>query len=286
MTNRIFLSASCIVVLVFQPVWGRAPSLKTEKKEERVQTVRAQADPKKLEWDIALKKKVYFSQLIELRKRGIPIDNDLQMLERLRKILNKLKSSALIPELPYELHYADAETVNAVCFSGGGIIFFRGLFDAEKGLVNKESDDEIAAVMSHEIAHATLRHVYKAQKKAKTINVIGVVVTTAISAAGGEKFSNLFASAYDVGTGLYFPHYSRELESAADLEGLYMMIDSGFNPQKAVEIWERAAAKKGKKTKTSIFASHPSDGSRAEILKLHLQNIVAGKGSGSAGMPE
>lgn len=273
----IILFSSLLVAGGVSSTWGRAThkrvTTSSYSKKSKGKTVRETANRKSLDWDLSIKEQVYKSQLKELRRRNIPIDNNPSMVARLKRIMNRLKRKSLIPELPYEVHYVDHKTANAVCYPGGGTLFFRGLFDPDEGLVNRRSDGEIAAVMAHEIAHATLRHGYKSYKKRQAVGIFGSIASLAIGAAGSQNWSEVFNMAFDVSTGIYFPHYSRKNESAADLEGIFTMIGTGYNPEKAISVWERAAAKKGKRAKTSIFASHPSSGKRAKNLKRHLESI-------------
>ena len=248
-------------------------------KDPKIKTIRQKPNRTNLKWDIKVKESVYKKQLEMLKQSNIPIDNDKQMVARLNKILDNLKTNALIPDLPYEVHLVDHKTVNAVCYPGGGILFFKGIFDSKEGMINPKDNDEIAAVMGHEMAHATLRHAYKKQQKANTIGFLGSVASVAVGAGAGADASDLFDLAYNVGTGLYFPSYSRKQESEADLEGLFTLIGTGYNPDKTISLWERAATKSKSSDKTSVFSSHPADGKRAEDLKIHLNNIKQQKTS-------
>ncbi len=236
-------------------------------------TVRKSANRKNIKWDLAIKQRYYGGQVEAIRKKSIKLDNDAARLSRLNTVMHRLKRRTLLPELPYEVHYVDHETVNAVCYPGGGILFFRGIFDKNKGLVNPYSNDEIAAVMGHEMAHATLRHAYRRQQTASIIGFFGSVASVAVGAAGGADLSRLFHAVFDVSTGIYFPAYSRKFETEADIEGLYTMMHAGYNPEKAVLLWERAAQKHG--SKTSIYASHPANGKRAQHLHEALTKIRA-----------
>lgn len=263
------LKKNLIIVLILS--LGLSAPLQAGK--DKLRTVREAPNRKNLNWDLQTGKQVYDDQLAALKQKGIPVDNDAAMVSRLTRIMNRLKPHTLIPDIPYRVHFVDHKTVNAVCYLGGGILFFRGLFDPKEGLVNATSDDEIAAVMGHEMAHATLRHSYKAYRKATALSIFGTIASTVIGAAGGTDWSKLFDSVFDFGTGLYFPSYSRKNESAADLEGMYTMIAGNYQPEKAISLWERAADKKGGRGKTSIFASHPASRKRANDLRQHLENI-------------
>lgn len=253
--------------------YGRSAS--ESSKRQKGKTVRKQANRKNLDWDISLKKRVYKNQLKALKRKKIRVDNNRAMVARLRRILGRLKKKSLIPELPYEVHYVDHKTVNAVCYPGGGILFFKGIFDPKKGLINRKSDHEIAAVMAHEIAHATLRHAYRKQKSRQTAGILGSIASIAIGSTAGGDWNKLFNTVFDAGTGLYFPSYSRKQESEADLEGMFTMIAAGYKPESAVAIWDRASKRKG--SKTSVYSTHPGSAKRTKKLNQHMNNIIASR---------
>ena len=235
-------------------------------------SVRQVPDRTNIQWDLEVGKEVYNQQLATLRKKKIAIDNDPVMVDRLNRILTKLKSQTLMPEPPYEVHYVDHKTVNAVCYPAGHILFSRGVLAAKEGLIDPNNEGEIAAVMGHEMAHATLRHSYKTYRKAQTAGVLGAIASVFIGSAAGQTAADLFATVFDLGTGLYFPSHSRKQESYADLEGLYTILEADFDPENAIRLWERAAQKKSS-DKTSFFSTHPSSSNRAQMLRDHLKNI-------------
>lgn len=221
---------------------------------------------------------------------------------RIEKIVKRLAAVSDIPSLPYEVHiFEKADVVNAYCLPGGKIGVFTGLFDTagpgngtagghkrtvepvtgskeHKGLVNEKSDDEIAAVLSHEIAHATQRHVTRRLTTYNSIGLVGNLLTLGVSRGAGENWGDLVGTIFNAGSLLYFPSYSRKYEKEADQVGFYYMVKAGFDHTAAIKIWERAAERakaKGKKTGTSFFDTHPASGERAELLKAYLPDIAA-----------
>ncbi len=251
------------------------PSPEAISSSSKPQSIRAKPNLTNLSWDLKTGEKIYDDQLEALKNKKTRIDNDPEMVARLNRIMNRLRPQTLIPDIPFQVHYVDHKTVNAVCYLGGGILFFHGLFDPEKGLVDAKSDDEIAAVMGHEMAHATLRHSYKSYRNSMVWSFFGNLASIAIGAAGGTDWSRVFNTIFDISSGLYFPSYSRSHESQADFEGMITMMNAGYNPEKAIALWQRAADKKGQHDNTSIYASHPSNGKRAHDLAVHLANIRA-----------
>ncbi len=221
--------------------------------------------------DIDIGNNVMKMQLKELDRKGKKMDNeaDPDAFRQIRKIVNRIAAVSHIPNFPYEVHLADLDVVNAWCAPGGKIMVYTGLYQARKGLVQKGNDDEMAAVLAHEISHATARHVTEMISRASTFQLVGDVAAAAIAQAGAASGADLFQQIYYQGLNVYLPHYSRKNESEADAIGIMYMAAAGYDPQAAINLWERAA-KESKSDKTSIFASHPSSGARAEALKKLL----------------
>lgn len=225
--------------------------------------------------DVDIGNTVMKAQLQDLEKQGKKIDlaADPEEYQRIRKIVQKIAAVSHVPQFPYEAHLADVDIVNAWCAPGGKVMVYTGLYQPRKGLVQKGNDDEMAAVLAHEIAHATARHVTEMITKASTIQVVGNVATTVIAQTGSPGGADIFQQIYTNGVNVYLPHYSRKNESEADAIGIMYMAAAGYNPQAAVNLWERAA-RESKNDKTSIFASHPSNGERAAALKKLLPQAM------------
>jgi Putative Zn-dependent protease, contains TPR repeats len=224
--------------------------------------------------DVGLGKQVLGAQLQAFQGKNVKVDEsaDQEMLQRLEAIVNNLAEVSHLPNLPYEVHLADAPIVNAWAAPGGKIMVYSGLWDPKKGLVNKLSDDEIAAVLAHEMAHATARHVTESLSKNMTIMLAGTVVSTGIAAGGSATGANIFEQFFSTGFNIYAPSYSRKNELEADRIGLFYMAKAGYNPQAAVEVWQRAARTRG--DPYSIFASHPPSGERAKQLAVLLPQAM------------
>ncbi len=228
--------------------------------------------------DIRLGEQVMREQINEFKKSGIGVDSprDAALKARVERIVKRLAAVSDIPNLPYEVHIFDRpDIVNAFCMPGGKIGIYTGLFDKEKGLVDINSDDQIAAVLGHEIAHATLRHVTRRISKMQGLGLLGTVASVAIGQGLGGNIQNGFDQIFSLGVNLYLPSYSRKYESNADQTGFYYMSKARFNPQAAIDLWKKAASKGGPNAKkTSFFASHPSDASRAKALQGWLSEAT------------
>lgn len=229
-----------------------------------------------LKGDISLGAQVMEMQMKAVRKHNVKSDlaADPGEYNRLRKIVQEIAAVSHVPNFPYEVHLADVGIVNAWCAPGGKIMVYSGLWQPRKGLVQQGNDDELAAVLAHEISHATARHVTERLSAITSISLVGEIAATVITETGtpqqGDAFRRIFSSGMDV----FVPHYSRKSEAEADRIGLMYMAKAGYNPQAAVNLWERAA-KADKSDRTSIYADHPSNASRAKALKKLLPQAMA-----------
>lgn len=238
-----------------------------------------------LETDNKLGQQVMDEQLAALRKENKPIDRkaDPEMYGDVKQIADNIAKVSHIPQFKWEFHMADVDVVNAWAAPGGKIMVYTGLYESKEGLVDKNNPDEMAAVLSHEIAHATARHVTESLSRNYTVIMAGQVALSAVSASGASAgVQNLFHNVFVGGVNVYIPAYSRSAESEADRIGLFYMAAAGYNPKAARDLWYRACKKRG--DRTSIFASHPSSCQRAKDLDKYLpaatklyQDVKAGK---------
>lgn len=225
--------------------------------------------------DIRLGQEVIREQLRALEKKEKEVDEeaDLPMTKKIRTITRRIATVSHFPNFPYEAHYAEVDVVNAWCAPGGKVMVYKGLFNPKKGLVKRGSDDELAAVLGHEIAHATARHVTESLSRNFTIMAVGQIAVSAISASGAGAVQNAFNRALVEGINLYIPFYSRTNESEADRIGILYAAKAGYNPRAAVDLWYRACKKRG--GATDLYASHPSDCNRAKTLEKFLPEALA-----------
>lgn len=219
-------------------------------------------------------------QVLDAQRKGLKSKNrkldreaDPEEYERIQRIVARIAPVTHYPQFPYEAHLAQVNVVNAWCAPGGKIMVYTGLWDPKKGLVEKGNEEQLAAVLAHEIAHANARHVTEAISRNMTILLAGTAVQTAIHAGGSAQGANLFGEVFADGMNLYIPSYSRSNEFEADRVGLFYMAKAGYDPREAVKLWKKAAKQK-KGDRTSIYASHPSSGARARELEKLLPQAM------------
>lgn len=229
--------------------------------------------------EIKIGESVQKQQIEAFKKKGLAVDapKHAAIKKRIENIVARIARVSDLPTLPYEVHvYDKPDVVNAFCMPGGKIGVFTGLWDKDKGLVNVNNDDEIAAVLSHEMAHANLRHVTRQLTTMSGLNIVGGLVSLGIGSAAGGNWQQVFNQVFSTGASLYLPSYTRRHEIEADQVGFYYATKAGFDPQAAIRIWERAAEearKKGKSDRTHFLATHPGSTDRADFLKGFLDDV-------------
>lgn len=152
--------------------------------------------------------------------------------------------------------FAD-DAVNAFALPGGKIGVYSGLLKVA------ETDDQLAAVIGHEIAHVQAHH-SNARASAATLTDVGLQIASTIS--GGSASGNAMMAALGLGTqvGILMP-YGRSQESEADVLGLRLMARAGFDPRQAVTLWQNMA-RAGKGQPPEFMSTHPSHDSRIKDL--------------------
>ena len=160
----------------------------------------------------------------------------------------------------WEVNVIESDELNANCGPGGKIIFYTGLVEKLK-----LSDDEIAAVMGHEIAHALREHGREAMSKAYGVQMASQV-GTAFGLGAGVDLAN---------TGVKYlmtlPN-SRENESEADLIGLELSARAGYNPNAALSLWQKMSAAGG--TPPEFLSTHPSPSNRMASLNATIPKVM------------
>lgn len=167
----------------------------------------------------------------------------------------------------WEYNIVEDTTVNAWCMPGGKVVFYSGILPYTK------DETGIAVVMGHEIAHAVANHGNERMSQGLLVNMGGMAIEQALKEKPAET-KNLFLKSYGAGAqvGLLLP-YSRENEYEADHLGLIFMAMAGYDPNAAVEFWERMSKIGGQKP-MELMSTHPSDEKRIANLKKLLPEAM------------
>jgi len=114
------------------------------------------------------------------------------------------------PNLPYKVTIYDTNIVNAAALPGGEMMVFRGLYEGNNALCRDE--DELAAVMAHEMAHVNCRHSTEELSKTITAGAIVEVVALGLEAKDKDKYANILRGTFWIGSLVVIPIYSRAAE--------------------------------------------------------------------------
>lgn len=168
-------------------------------------------------------------------------------------------------EFKWEFHTVKDNEVNAFCLPGGSVFVNTGILNVVK------SDDELAAIIGHEVAHALVRHGAERMSQESLSSLFQSVGALAVGVATqSDGASELFSSAYGAGMqyGVLLP-FSRTHESEADYIGLILATKAGYDPAAAVTFWQRMASMNKNAEIAEWQSTHPSDETRiAELKKL------------------
>jgi predicted Zn-dependent protease len=160
----------------------------------------------------------------------------------------------------------DPKTVNAWCMAGGRMAFYTGLVVALK-----PTDDEIAQVMGHEIAHALAKHQAEKMSRAMATQMGVNAVAILTDARYAQMASQAAAAAAMVAVDL--PN-SREAESEADRIGIELAAKAGYDPKAAVSLWQKMAKVSGGSGKSDFLSTHPAPDKRMESLAALVPQML------------
>ena len=161
----------------------------------------------------------------------------------------------------WEVNLIGSQDLNAFCMPGGKIAFYTGLIDTLH-----LSDDEVAIVMGHEVAHALREHAR--ERVAKTqLTQIGTAILGEL--IGGGKY----AGAFQLGGNLMTLKFGRDDETEADVVGLDLSARAGYDPRAGVSLWKKMGAE-SKGAPPQWLSTHPAGKNRIEEIERHLPEVM------------
>ena len=217
--------------------------------------------------NLAKKSKDQFNQMKQSERLSTN-SSDRAMVERIGIRIAGVAQVDL-PGTEWEFVVFAKSEPNAFAMPGGKVGVNSGLIKLANG-----NEDEIAAVIGHEIAHVAFRHSNKRMTQAMGIALGGVILNTAMRNKSSTDRA-LATGAYGVGTtvGMALP-FSRSQERDADHRGLYYAAMAGYDPRGAVSFWKKMQG--GKKRKMPQFLStHPDPGNRIDFLNANMDSALA-----------
>ena len=177
--------------------------------------------------------------------------------------LNANGMSDQVKNFAWEFNLVKDSQINAFCMPGGKIVVYEGIMN----LVS--SDDELAVVLGHEVAHAVAKHSNERMSQQKALEYGGAILG-AITQGTSQSTQSLANTVFGLGAnyGVMLP-FSRKHETEADNMGLVLMTMAGYNPDCALSFWQKMSAS-GSNSKMEILSTHPSDATRIANLQKQI----------------
>jgi len=200
------------------------------------------------------------------QQRALAPQNHPQLV-RLREIAKRIIAQApawnpRAKQWRWEVNLIASPQLNAFCMPGGKIAFFYGILEKLQ-----LSDDEVAMVMGHEVAHALREHARERMGKSATTSL----VVSGLSALLG--LGNVGDTVLRGGAQLASLTFSREDESEADLVGMELAARAGYDPRASVTLWQKMGnAAKG--APPQWLSTHPAGPTRIRDLQLNLAKVL------------
>ncbi|MFC6281987.1 MULTISPECIES: M48 family metallopeptidase [Polaromonas] len=209
----------------------------------------------------------YAQLLADAKAKGALASAGNPQLQRLRNI-----AARLVPQTAqwndrarqwnWQVNLLNSKEINAFCMPGGKIAFYTGIIDQLK-----LTDDEVAMIMGHEMAHALREH---ARARIAKSQGTGTLLSLGAQLLGLGQLGDMAAS---VGTQLLTLRFSREDETDADLVGLELAARAGYNPQASVSLWEKMGQAGGAAGGPSFLSTHPSGPQRIQQLQANVPKV-------------
>ncbi|MEZ0209606.1 MAG: M48 family metallopeptidase [Methylophilus sp.] len=211
-----------------------------------------------------------YTETLQVAKKNNTLNADKALLTRVTTISNRLIAQVGVfrpdaAQWKWEVNVEKNDQLNAYCMPGGKIMVFSGL--AEK---LKATDDELAAVIGHEIAHALREHGRERMSQAY-IQQFGL---QALATVVGGNAGSMAAQGAGLGSQLLFSMPNgREQEREADRMGLELAARAGYNPEAAVSLWKKMMAA-NKEAPPEFLSTHPSSENRIKDLQALTPKVM------------
>lgn len=209
-------------------------------------------------------------------KTQAKISNNAEWTAMLNRVAPRI-AKASGENFDWEWMLIDSPEVNAWCMPGGKMAVYTGIMPILK------NEAALAAVLGHEVAHATKRHGKERYARAIKGNIAGLVIGGA-AAVGGQIFcksescrllTGLGGAAAGFAIAFFDRKFSRGDETEADQEGQIYMAKAGYDPSEASKLWERMSESSGGQAPPEFMSTHPSDQTRQRNLNQWLPDAQA-----------
>ena len=216
-----------------------------------------------------------YTEVVQQAQSRQLIDTSSNTSKRVHAVFNRLKphanevNSTGVPFI-WQMTVVKSDDMNAWAMPGGKMMVYTGIVDKLK-----LTDDEIAAVVGHEMSHALNEHSKKA---------VGQQVLTGLATSIGgsilQSQTGVSTDTLNLGSGILSEYgvnmpFSRSQENEADSGGLYLMAKAGYNPQAAITVWEKMnQVNDNNNGLVALTSSHPTNNARKESIRRMLPQVM------------
>lgn len=197
------------------------------------------------------------------------LNKDAALLQRVRAIASRIQPQTSVfrsdaPAWAWEVNVLDSEELNAFCMPGGKIMFYSGLIRQLQ-----LTDDEIAVVMGHEIAHALREH--SREQMSQQVVAQSAIGIGATLLGLGRASADLASTGYQA---IIATRFSRTDETEADRIGLELSARAGYDPRAGVTLWRKMLQASGGASPPEILSSHPAGANRIREMEELLPTVL------------
>ena len=216
-----------------------------------------------------------YTEVVKQAQSRQMIDTTSNTSRRIHAVFNRLKPYANqenrtgVP-FDWQMTVVKSNELNAWAMPGGKMMVYTGIVDK----LNL-SDDEIAAVVGHEMSHALNEH----SKKAVGQQVL-TGLATSIGGAILQSQTGVSSDTLNLGSGILSEYginmpFSRSQENEADSGGLYLMAKAGYNPEAALSVWQKMNnVSNNNNALVALTSSHPTNNARMEAIRRQLPQVM------------
>jgi Zn-dependent protease with chaperone function len=213
----------------------------------------------------------YAQMMQQAAEKGALAPDDHPQLQRLRAIAKRILpyASRFNPRAErwkWEVNLIGSKQLNAFCMPGGKIAFYTGIIDTLK-----LTDDEIAVVMGHEVAHALREHARARIAKSELTHGVASILSEIVA---GTKYGGLAQFGIQGAANLTTLKFSRDDETEADAVGLDLAARAGFDPRAGVSLWQKMGAANSRGVNLAWFSTHPAGTDRIREMERHLPEVM------------
>lgn len=209
----------------------------------------------------------------EVKKKS-KLSKNRRLTEMVERVSNRI-AKASGENFNWEVILIESNEVNAWCMPGGKMAVYTGILPVLK------TEGALAAVMGHEVAHATLRHGKEGYARAIKTKMTSLLLGGAVLVGGQllcktekcKKLTTYGAAASAIAAEFFNRKFSREDETESDKAGQIYMAKAGYDPREAPRVWERMS-KAGGQAPPEFMSTHPASDRRKKNLTQWLSRTL------------